>query len=381
MHPQTIIPNPEGVRGEQIITIMKKILLTLLLTIITLFIYADYPNVYGVPGIYDTYITTFGKFDMKDIKLFFEPADEAISPGNLEFQEYTTYVAAYFVMWGAKRVDNIKDADMFVLVDYGIGETKPLVYHNPIYGRTGVNSQRTTYYKNSSYTSYSYSHGVVGYTTEEVEQFRKYINLYVYEKSETDDPKPVWQANIVCTSKSSNLAKAIPVMMWNARYQMGGNTKDNRQFPVKYGSGEWADNLNYNNFSYYISKGWTNPWHGLGYNWTFWNKTDKTQIYPSVLYNWDTSTDIIFYCPFNEYKGKNLYLKLPSDTYIEFQGNKYKAKQIFGIEFDKKVINGIQPTFVIRFERVPDEAIRQKISIYSDVKGKRKYGWENIYVY
>lgn len=361
---------------------MKKLIVSLLLTTFACLVYADYPHVYGVPGLYDTRITAFGKFDMEDIKLFFEPADETISPDNLEFQGYTTYVAAYFVMWGAKRVDNIKDADMFVLVDYGIGETKPLVYHNPIYGRTGISSQSTTYYENSTYTSYSYSTGVVGYTTEEVEQFRKHIDLYVYEKTENNNPKPVWQANIVCTSQSSNLAGAIPVMMWNARFKIGEKTNgESRTFPCSQSGYEWADVFDCNFFSKYIAEGKGNSWHGMGTGWTYWEKTNKTGLFPQVLYNGEDYTDVIFYCPVISGKDTWQY-KIPSDTYIEYNGRKYKAINSFGCTLDQKNKHSAsQRTFVIRFERVPDEAIRQKISIYSDVKGKRKYGWENIYVF
>lgn len=365
---------------------MKKSILFLSLILAATFAYADYPSYHGVPGKYDTYITAFGELELQDLKFFIEPADENISPDDLEFKEYASYVAAYFVMWGAKQVDDIKDADVFILADFGIGETKPLVYHRPIYGNTGVASQRTTYYKNSSYTSYSYSHGVVGYDTKEVDQYRKYINLHAYKLENEKNPTPVWKAEIVCTSSGSSLAKAIPVMMWNVRYWIGEKTDGaSRQFPCSLSGHEWADIMEYNHFSKFISQGKGTTWHGLGTGWTFWGKTAKTLLFPSVLYNGDDYTDIIFFCPI--YDIANILsttseYKIPSDTYIEYNGKRYKATKAFGCELDKKKkYDWNQRTFTIRFERIPDDVIRNRISIYSDVKGKHKYGWEKIHIY
>lgn len=362
---------------------MKKLIFSLLFLFVAWFAHADVAHVLGQPGKYETYITAFGKMETKDIKFFIEPADENISPNDLEFKEYAKYVAAYFEMWGAKQVDEIKQADVFILVDFGIGETKPLIYHNPIWGRTGVSSQETTYYKNSTYTSYSYDYGVVGYNTEEIDQYRKYINLHVYKQNEDKNPTPVWKAEIVCTSSGSNLAGAIPVMMWNARYQIGENRQDVRNFPCKIDNKEWADWEEYNHFSAYISKNTGEPLHGFATDWTFWGKTAKTLLYPQALYYDKNYCYVIFYCPvYNIYPLSMAYeYKIPTNTYIEYDGKKYQANKSYGFEFDKKNKNPYQRTFTIRFERLPDDAIRNEISIYSDVKGKRKYGWENIYIY
>lgn len=335
-------------------------------------------TVQGIPGLYDSRMNTFGQCETQGVKFFFEPMDENISPDDLEFQEYADYVAAYFVMWGAKRVTSITEADMFVLIDYGIGETKPLVYHKPIVGKTGISSQRTTFYKNTAYTTYTNSYGVVGYDTREVEQYRKHIDLYVYEITDNENPKPVWQANIENISQGKNLAASIPIMLWNFRKYIGdrGVTGD-REFPVRVNGKEWADDMKYNYYSKYISEGKGNSWHGITTDWNFWQKTEKTSLYPEVLYNGDSFTDVIFYCPC--YASKDMYqYKIPSDTYIEYNGKRYKAIKSFGCEFDKKNQDIMQRTFVIRFERVPNEAINGRISIYSDVKGKHKYGWENI---
>jgi len=363
---------------------MKKLFISVLFTLVAWSVYADSPSVYGSPGKYDTYITAFGELKLLDLKFFIEPADENISPDDLEFKEYAKYVAAYFVMWGAKQVDDIKDADVFILADFGIGETKPLVYHRPIYGNTGVSSTRTTYTDYGSRTSYSYSHGVVGYNTEQVDQYRKYINLHVYKLNEEQNPTPVWKAEVVCTSSGASLAKAIPVMMWNVRFWIGSKTDGpSHQFPCKLYGNEWADRTDRNYFSKFISDGAGQDWHGLGTGWTYWGKTDKTFLYPSVLRNGSDYTNVIFYCPIYDIYplSENYKYKIPSDTYIEYNGKRYKAIKSFGCEFDKKNTNDYQRTFVIRFERLPDDAIRNNISIYSDVKGKHKYGWENIYIF
>lgn len=359
---------------------MRKLILLLSFVGLTITAQAQAITEKGVPGKYVTHITAFGSIDFREGRFYIEPADENISPNDLEFKEYAKYVSAYFVAKGGIRVDDIKDADAFILMDYGIGETKPLVYHNPIIGRTGVSSQRTTFYKNSAHTSYSYNYGVVGYDTRTVDQYRKYINLHVYRQNEEENPTPIWKAEITCTSPGTDLAQSIPPMMWNVSRRICNNlTWENGSYKIN--NVEWVDDIDYNYFTRYIVQGKGESWHGL-YGWIFWGKTIKTKLLPYVLYNGDNYTDIIFYVPYNMDVDYSIYpYKFPSESYIEFNGKQYKAIQSFGCEFDKKNKNPLQRTFVIRFERVPDEAIGHTISIYSAPKGKRLYGWENLEIY
>ena len=192
---------------------MKKSLFLVLLLFITSEIFA----------IYTVEFSALGDYSMKGKTFYILPGDSNISEKDLDFKEYTKYVASYIILKGGIEIKDRSIADVCIFINYGIGESRPLVINNPIYGNTGVSSIRTTtdYYGNKTSTV-SHKTGVVGYYKTTTEQYRRYMDIYAFDNKKFEEM--LWKINIESTGSKNDLGFIVPYMMYACRYYIGKNS-------------------------------------------------------------------------------------------------------------------------------------------------------------
>lgn len=179
------------------------------------------------------------------------PADENTSPEDLQFQEYAQYLHRAMALQGFKQAPDSRDADIFVLMAYTIGDPQEHVqaYSVPQWGQTGVAS-RTTYgtantfgsanvYGNSgSYsgttnysitTYYQPTYGITGYSTRITKSttYTRLLNLFAFDAAQTRsgrDPDELWRVSVVSTGRSGDLRSVFPVLVAAAHPYLGKAT-------------------------------------------------------------------------------------------------------------------------------------------------------------
>ncbi|GHU63707.1 hypothetical protein FACS1894123_07020 [Bacteroidia bacterium] len=204
---------------------------------------------------YNTSVNSYGNYNLQGKTFYIESGDNNVSSNDVEFKEYADYVSKALIFAGAKKTYDKKNADMCILVTYGISdesytETIPM----PIWGQTGISSIRTTSNTTtsaqgsvygSSYGSASVagnsiygstygsvygsakgnsttstttnvtpSYGITGYTSfdRRVMQYRRVLNVYAYENKQTVESSMLWKTNMVSDGRSNNLREILPAM-------------------------------------------------------------------------------------------------------------------------------------------------------------------------
>jgi hypothetical protein len=92
------------------------------------------------------------------------PADENVSPDDLQFREFAEQVDRALATAGFVKVDNEERADALIFMQYAISEPKESLYSYavPIFGQTGIASSSTYGSVNSygsGYGTYSANRG------------------------------------------------------------------------------------------------------------------------------------------------------------------------------------------------------------------------------
>ncbi|GEM_PF-3364292 len=161
------------------------------------------------------------------------PASKDISPSDLEFREYASYIKRALESMGYKNVFEHQKPDVVVFLDYGVGEPNEhtKTFSVPIYGQTGISSSTSTsdMYGNY-YTTYQPSYGVIGSETESYtyETYSKYIRLVAYssrDKDENGNFAELWKTYIVNSNRESDLRSEFPNMLGTALSYIGTDTK------------------------------------------------------------------------------------------------------------------------------------------------------------
>jgi hypothetical protein len=170
-----------------------------------------------------------------------------VGPDELQFREYADCLERAMSSLGYKRVNSLGDAELAVSLGYGIGEPKEYTYtyNSPLYGQTGVSSSTrsgtvsanayrlgNSVYGSANYsetTAYTPSFGVIGYSKETANftLYAKYLDIHADDlRSVGADGKvsPVWQTSVATAGSSSDLRKAVPVMIAGAMPYFGTNT-------------------------------------------------------------------------------------------------------------------------------------------------------------
>jgi hypothetical protein len=154
--------------------------------------------------------------------------NEGVSGDDPQFQEYARYVMHALDATGSYQHPEGFDADVAVVVAYGVGNPEEHRYSRsiPVFGQTGV----------SSHWNYTYGHpvykpkyGITGYRTEVDVQatYLRYIVLYALDLrayNSTNELVPLWKTTITSRGSSKDLRKVFPAMIAAAIPYIGTNT-------------------------------------------------------------------------------------------------------------------------------------------------------------
>ena len=319
---------------------MKRNIFTLILLLNIVHIYADYI----------VEVNSFGNYSMENKSFFIESTDKH-KVGDIEFKMYANKLAQYLIIQGAKITNDQINADVCIFLDYGIGESAPLVQSHPVFGNTGVSSVRTTtdYWGNT--TSYvNHSVGVVGYRTTETEQYRRYVDIYAYDNQsfKEDNPQMIWKTNIESTGWKNDFQTIYPFMLYAARNYYGKQTSGKKSIRM-------SDNLmDYNALMHYIDKDFFLEGSIIIYPSTeiVSDKVQNVGLKIQSIKITDKTTTIIF-----EYPTSNS-VKISSDIYMEIDGEIYYAISSYGFTLNNYIPRNSTRFVSIDFDPIPTNSKR-----------------------
>lgn len=187
--------------------------------------------VYGCSSIpeYKISVNSFARND-SDVKRKYvlRSGDKDVPESDLQFLEFQDYIRRGLNSRGLTYTEKMEDADLVILVNYGIGEpqTHSYTYSAPVWGQTGYSSATTVgtfsnYGSSGSYsanTTLNPTYGVTGYApqTETVTTFSRWLSVAAYDAQALSKDKKmeqVWKSNIVSTGTSGDLRKVMPAMV------------------------------------------------------------------------------------------------------------------------------------------------------------------------
>ncbi|MDE4918369.1 hypothetical protein ACUXAV_000411 [Cupriavidus metallidurans] len=163
------------------------------------------------------------------------PGDKNIDEGDLQFQEFASYLDAALKRRGYLKSQRLESADMVVMLSYKIGDPRTIQTTRdiPVFGQTGVASA-TTYgstYRGgfTSTTNFTPTYGVTGVvtTTDSETHYTRSVHVGAYAPP-TAGGKPVelWSTTIVSSGSSGDLRKVLPVMIRAAAPYLGVDTRE-----------------------------------------------------------------------------------------------------------------------------------------------------------
>lgn len=161
---------------------------------------------------------------------------ENVSVDDLKFKEFSSYLTRSLESRGYKITDNLDNAEVIILLAYGIGEPQTNVASMPVWGQTGISSS-TTYgtinpygYGSASYTGTTYhtpTYGITGYAPISYTTYTRYAKITAYDwqqYKQSEKEVMLWQTDIVSSGSSSDLRQVFPVMVAGATPYIGENT-------------------------------------------------------------------------------------------------------------------------------------------------------------
>lgn len=175
------------------------------------------------------------------------PASKDVSSNDLEFREFSSYVAKALQQKGFTVVPNPVEADVAVFLGYGISEPKSetVTYSQPIFGQTGVQSSTTYGSYNSgtgTFSSTTYNtptYGVTGYVpvTETYTYFTRkmLLDAYALENKGKDLKldKPAWRIVAVSVGSNGDLRAIFPVLVFAAKDYLGVDSQKTVTLEIK----------------------------------------------------------------------------------------------------------------------------------------------------
>ena len=327
---------------------------------------------------------SYGEVNLAGATMAILPADESISATDPRFLWYAQQTAPYFELFGAEYVTNIEEAELVLLLDFGVGETTPRVYNQPIWGRTGISSSTTTIRGNKINTTYFPSWGVIGYRQNSVNQYRKHIEMYLYDGNTENGLSMLWQGAIELIGGTSNLQSVYPAMLCDMALSTGLIKASNSGSDM--GIFDYECNPNFNLFIAYSSKAIAENYVPWRYLWRYstqlsnntFNKQKEKQciVLPTAIVPSKKLTRIYF---------RILSIGKPtwklsdlSNIYLEYGGKKYAAQNTWGLKKNKSIAEYGQRTFAIDFEPLPEAFLYgpQDLRIIEEKKGKILQGWD-----
>ena len=209
---------------------------------------------------YVSSINSWGNYDVKGKTFYIGSASPDVKSNDLEFKEYSTYLAEDLHMSGAILTDDYTNADICVLMNYGIADASYTeLVPIPIFGPTSISSINTTSYTDGSgygtaystgntvfgygtehtttntNTSVNYHYGITGYhnVSRRVNNYDRYVNIYAFDnKDYSESPAMLWKTNIVSSGSSGDLRTVIQFMLYSAWNHLGNSTNSWQTYQV-----------------------------------------------------------------------------------------------------------------------------------------------------
>ncbi|GHT03213.1 hypothetical protein FACS189440_00230 [Bacteroidia bacterium] len=313
---------------------------------------------------------------------YIESGDNNVSSSDVEFREYANYVATSLKLQGAKETYDKKNADMCILVNYGISdesytETVPF----PIWGQTGISSISTTstttgsaygsasgsatrignsvygqssgsVYGNSTTnttTKVNPSYGITGYTSVDrrVSMYCRILNIYGYDNKQTTSATMLWKTNLSSCGNSSDLRNILPYMAYAAWGNMGKSSGGNNEYTIfleDYYFRCWKQGTLFND-------------NVIGFpKCTSTNAGNYIQI--AIVEKLSTETIVVL-----RKSGCIGWYAISPQTHIEYAGQKYMIKSADGYELGKKIRNECGTRYLrLHFQAIPSTATTINIS-------------------
>jgi len=167
------------------------------------------------------------------------PGNKGILKNDLQYQEFARYTNRALRLKGYQHANNIHEANIAIMLEYGIGapKTEHYTYSTPTWGQTGVSSSstygRVTSYTNtanySATTTYTPTYGVTGTTTHAGSRtsyfrFMRLTAIDTHEYKMTDRVIPVWETTVTSSGSSGDLRQVFPVLVAASMPYISRNT-------------------------------------------------------------------------------------------------------------------------------------------------------------
>ncbi len=175
---------------------MKKSLFLVLLLFITSEIFAL--------GEYHIEVSSLGDYPMRGKTFYVVSGNENISTKSLDFKEYVKYVASYIIFNGGVETQDLLNADICVLLNYGIGDSTPI------------------------FKNISFSDGDV--ISKPVDQYKRYIDISAYNNHDIEEM--LWKTTIESTGGTNDLRQLFPMMMYVGRNYLGKDSKEKKNIII-----------------------------------------------------------------------------------------------------------------------------------------------------
>lgn len=178
---------------------------------------------------------------------FVMPSNEGVSADDLAFQAYKAQAVRALNFSGYTQVAP-EDAELGIMLGYGIGDPQTQTYSVPIFGQTGTTNTGTsttgtistygnTGYINTTTTVQSEpTYGLVGSSTQTRTTYLRYAILSAYDMrsgAQGSDFKEVWRTTVTSTGSSADLRRVFPIMMAAGQQFLGKQTEQRVQQMLK----------------------------------------------------------------------------------------------------------------------------------------------------
>ena len=285
----------------------------------------------------ETHITSFGTYNFAGKHFCILSNMENISSEDVEFKEYARYISFVFQMKGGIEVPpESKEAEVCILMSYDIKDASYVrTISEPVWGQTSVSSVTASknFLGGTDY-NYHYNYGVVNYrqSQQHVNSFNSYIDLFAYELSSNgnEQKKMVWKGYAQCNSRENNLFRLFPSMSLTFYLTIGRTSEDDwskctglvtSTLTNFFKAGDFCKK-NYT-FCPYIENGWEQR------NWLPLMHIPNVYA-PWVIQKNPSNTIVLMEARWNSLPNYGwrslLYYRFFKNTYIQYNGQKYKCQ-------------------------------------------------------
>jgi len=182
------------------------------------------------------------------MKYILLPGSKEVEEGDLQYQEFSSYVVKALESKGYLKAKNFQAAEVAIFLGYGIGDpvTQQYTYSLPTYGQTGVSSKNTSgtinsYGNTTSYsgtTTYTPSYGVTGSTTHTGSRTTYFRYMYLNavdlgEYRKTKKEKQLWKTTVTSSGSSGDLRQVFPILVAASKPYIGINTGKKVQVSIQ----------------------------------------------------------------------------------------------------------------------------------------------------